>query len=64
MSFQVGHRMVNVYGELGEVIKRNESRLKEATHLFRKAVSLEQTSAMKSHWYYTHYTSGTYIGHS
>ena len=51
MSFHVGHRMVNVYGELGNVIKTNASRLKEASHFFSKAVSLETTSSMKAHWY-------------
>ncbi|CAI8050198.1 hypothetical protein GBAR_LOCUS27598, partial [Geodia barretti] len=38
------------YGELGNVIKTNTSRLKEATNLFSQAVSLETTSSMKAHW--------------
>ena len=50
MTFHIGHRMVNVYGELGNVIKTNTSRLREATSLFSKAVSLETTSSMKAHW--------------
>ena len=51
MGFHIGNRMINVYGELGNVIKTNTSRLKEATNLFSQAVSLETTSSMKAHWY-------------
>ena len=58
MAFHVGNRIINVYGELGNVIKTNTSRLKEATNLFSKAVSLETTSSMKAYWYA--HSSNTY----
>ena len=51
MSISTATKVVNIYGELANVIKYNSSRLEEAVLLFSKAMSIEFTPAMQSYWY-------------
>ena len=51
MSFNVGNRLINVYGELANVIKLNASRLEEAVQFYSKATSLETSTPKKAYWY-------------
>ena len=50
MSFSVGSRIVNVYGELANIVKFNDSRLEEAIMLYSRAISVEGSPSMQAQW--------------
>ena len=51
MTLNVGNEVVNVYGDLANLIKTNTSRLGEAAALFSKAASLEVKRSKIAYWY-------------